>query len=73
MITQSYFKVPKGVMKSSNKREIQEIGNSRSSDIYFKHFMKIYKEDTAESYSVLVSDTAPLSDNSLLFRENLLE
>ena len=44
-ITQSYFKVPRDVtlnttlffiMKISNKRELQQIAISHSSDIYFK-------------------------------------
>ena len=51
-ITQSYFKVPKDVrlnsthfyiMKIPNKRELQQIALSHSSDIHFKDFMKIYK------------------------------
>ena len=49
-ITQSYFKVPKDVrlnsthffiMKIPNKRELQQIALNHSSDIDFKHFMKI--------------------------------
>ena len=52
-ITQSYFKVPKDVrlnsthffmMKIPNKRELQQIALSHSSDIDFKDFMKIYKK-----------------------------
>ena len=59
-ITQSYFKVPKDVrlksthffiMKIPNKRELEQIGLSHSSDIDFKDFMKIYKKCTNESYS----------------------
>ena len=51
-ITQSYFKVPKDVrlnsthffiMKIPNKRELQQIALTHSSDIDFKDFMKIYK------------------------------
>ena len=58
-ITQSYFKVPKDVrlnsthffiMKIPNKRELQQIALSHSSDIEFKDFMKIYKKCTAEPY-----------------------
>ena len=56
-ITQSYFKVPKDVrlnsthffiMKILNKRELQQIALSHSSDIDFKDFMKIYKECSKE-------------------------
>ena len=52
-ITQSYFKVPKDVrlnsthffiMKIPNKRELQQIALTHSSDIDFKDFMKIYKK-----------------------------
>ena len=52
-ITQSYFKVPKGVrlnttyifiMKIPNKRELQQIALNHSSDIGFKDFITIYKK-----------------------------
>ena len=52
-ITQSYFRVPEDVrlnsthffiMKIPNKRELQEIALSDSSDIHFKNFIKIYKK-----------------------------
>ena len=48
-ITQSYFKVPKDVrlnsthffvMKIPNRRELQQIVLTHSSDIYFKDFIK---------------------------------
>ena len=64
-ITQSYFKVPKGVrlnsthffiMKIPNKIELQQIALNHSSDIDFKDFIKIYKKCTAEPYSFLVND-----------------
>ena len=53
-ITQSYFKVPKDVrfnsthffiMKIPNKRELQQIALNHSSDIDFKDFIKIYKNE----------------------------
>ena len=62
-ITQSYFKVPKDVrlntthffiMKIPNKRELQQIAISHSSDIGFKDFIKIYKKCTDKPYSFLV-------------------
>ena len=52
VITQLYFKVPKDdrlnsthflIMKIPNKREIQQMALSHSSDIEFKDFIKIYK------------------------------
>ena len=80
-ITQSYFKVPKGVrlnsthffiMKIPNKRELQQIALNHSSDIDFKDFMNIYKKCTAGPYSFLVNDTTLPSDDPLRFRKNLL-
>ena len=81
-INQSYFKVPKDVRLNSihffitkipNKRELQQIALNHSSDIDFKDFMKIYKKCTAESYSLLVNDANPPSDDLLTFRKNLLK
>ena len=75
-ITQSYFKVPKGVklnsthfliMKIQNKRELRQIGLNHSSDISSKDFIKIYKKYTAEQYSFLVNNASLASDNSLRF------
>ena len=52
VITQLYFKVSKDdrlnsthflIMKIPNKREIQQMALSHSSDIEFKDFIKIYK------------------------------
>ena len=51
-LTQSYFKVPKDVrlntthffiMKIPNKRKLQQIAKSHSSDIDFKNFINVYK------------------------------
>ena len=44
-------------MKISNRKELQQIAINHSSDIDFKHFMKIYKKCTAENYSFLINDT----------------
>ena len=60
-------------MKSSNKKELQQIALNHSSDIDSKDFIKIYKKCTAESYSFLVNDTTLPSDNPLRFRKNLLK
>ena len=60
-------------MKIPNKRELQQIALSHSSDIDFKDFMKIYKKYTVEPYSFLVNDTTLPSDNPLRFRKNLLK
>ena len=80
-ISQSYFKVPKSIrlntayyfiMKTPNKRELQQIASNYLSDIEFRDFIKLYKDYTKEPYSFLVNDTTLSSDNSLRFRKNLL-
>ena len=51
LISQSYFKVPKNIrlnathfiMKILSKIELQQITSNHSSDIDFKHFVKLYK------------------------------
>ena len=81
-ITQSYFKVPKDarlnstnifIMKTTTKRELEQIALNHSSDIDFKDFINIYKKCTAEPYSFLVNDTTLPSDNHLRLRKTLLE
>ena len=80
-IAQSYFKVPKDVrlnsthffiMKSPDKRQLQQIALNHSSDIDFKDVMQIYKKCTTELYSFLVNDATLTSDDPLRFRKNLL-
>ena len=80
-ITQSYFKVPKGVrlntahfliMKIPNKRELQQTAFNNSSDIEFKDFMNLDKKCTAKAYSFLVIDATLASDSLLRFRKNIL-
>ena len=77
---QSYFKVPNDVrlntthfviVKIPNKRELQQIEISHSSDIDFKDFIKIYKKCTDKPYSFLVNDTMLSSDDPLKFRKNM--
>ena len=57
-------------MKILNKRYLQQIAISESSDTEFKDFIKIYKKCTAEPYSFLVNNTTLASDNLLTFRQN---
>ena len=57
-------------IKIPNKRELQQIASSHSSDIDFKDFMKLYKDYTKETYSILVNNTTLCSDNPLRFRKN---
>ena len=52
-------------MKIPNKKELQQIASSHSSDIDFKDFMKLYKDYTKEPCSFLVNDTTLSSDNPL--------
>ena len=79
-ITQSYFKVAKGVRlntthffisKILNRRKLQQIAINHPSDITTKDFENIYRKCTAEPYSFLVNDTTISSDNPLRFRKNL--
>ena len=81
-ITQSYFAVPKNlrlnsthyfVMKIRNKRELQQIAFNHSSDIDFQNVINLYKKCTPKLSSFLVIDATLTSDNSLRFRENLVE
>ena len=58
-------------MKIPNKRELQQIAFSNSSDIDFQEFMNLYKKCTAKPYYFLLIDTTLASDNSSLFRKNL--
>ena len=64
-ISQSYFKVPKtirinathySIMKISNKRQLQQRAFNHPPGNNFKDFMKLYKEYTKETYSILVND-----------------
>ena len=58
-VTQSYLSVPKEVRLNSthylveihNKRELQNIAISHSTDIDYKNFMNIYKKCTSVPYS----------------------
>ena len=77
IIMKLYLKVPKEVglnsthffiIKIPNKRELQQMEISHSTDIDLKDFMKIYKECSAEKYSFLVNDMTLSSNNPLRFR-----
>ena len=79
-IAQSYFKAPKDAMlntthffitKFLNKRELQQIAISHSSENKIEDFINIYRKYTAEPYSFLVNDTMLASDNPLRFRKIL--
>ena len=59
-------------MKIPNKRDLQQIAFSHSSDIHFQDFMNLYKKCTEKPYSFLAIDTTLASDNLLRFRKNFL-
>ena len=61
------------IMKTPNKRELQQIALNHSSYVDFKDFIKIYKKCTSEPHSFLVNDTTLPSNNLLRFRKNLLK
>ena len=61
------------VMKTPNKRELQQIPLNCLSDIAFQDFMNLYKKCTGKPHYFLVIDTTLASDNSSRFRKNLLE
>ena len=61
LISQSYYKVPKTIrlnaphyfiIKLPNKRELQQIASNHLPSIYFKDFIKLYKDYTKEPYSL---------------------
>ena len=60
-------------MKIPNKRELQKIAFSDSSDIDLKTWLDLYKKCTAKLYSILVIDASLASDNPSRFRKNFLE
>ena len=60
-------------MEIPNKRELQQITFNHSSDIDFQNVINLYKKCTPKLSSLLVIDATLTSDNSLRFRENLVE
>ena len=82
-IMQSYFAVSKNVRLNStyyfvvkiwNKKQLQQITFSRSSDIDFQDFIiNLCKKCTPKPYSFLIINTTLASDNPLHLRKNLLE
>ena len=81
-IANSYFSVPKNIrlnsthyfiMKTPNKRELQQIAFNHSSDIDFQDFVNLYKKLQCKTISFLVTGATIASDNTLRFRKNILE
>ena len=59
-------------MKILNKKELQQIALSNSTDTELKGFIKIYKKCTGEPYSFLVNDITLPSNTPSRFRKNHL-
>ena len=81
-ITQSYFSVSKDVrlntthyfiIKTNNKRELQNIATDHSADIYYQDFVKIYVKRTKAQCSFLTIDTMLPASDPLRFRKNLFD
>ena len=81
-ITQSYFSVPKEVglnsahyliMKIQNRKELQQIAISQTADIYYKDFLKIYRNCTKYLYCFLTINTTLPSSDPLKFRTNFFD
>ena len=81
-ITQSYFSVPKNIrlnythyfiMKTPNKRELQQIAFNRWSDVDFQDLLNLCNKFTGKPYSFLVIDVTLASDNPLCFGKNPVE
>ena len=60
-------------MKIHNKRELQQMAPNHSSDIDFKDFMKLYKDDTKEPYLFLGNNTTLSSDNPVRFIKHIIK
>ena len=58
-------------MKINNRKEFKNIAINHSADIYYKDFMKIYRECTKEPYYFLTIDTTLPASDPLRFRKNL--
>ena len=61
------------ILKSNNKRQLQNIVINHSADIDYKDFMKIYRECTNEPFNFMTIDTTLPTSNSLRFRKNLFD
>ena len=60
-------------MKINNKKELQNIVDTHSTNIDDQDFIKIYRECTKEPYNFLTIDTALPDSDHLRFRKNLFD
>ena len=58
------------IMKTHDRREMQQIAINHSADIDYKDLLKIYKNCTNEPYSFFTIDTTLPADNPIRFRNN---
>ena len=78
-IRQSDFSVPKDVrlnsphliMKTNNRKELQNIATNILADIDYKDLRRIYSQCTRKPYSLTI-DTALPASHLPIFRKNLL-
>ena len=61
------------IMKTNNRRELQNTAINHSADIDYKDFMNIYRECTKEPFNFLTIDTTLPASDPLRFRKNLFE
>ena len=55
------------------KLQLQKLSLNHSSNVDFKHFAKNYEKYTAKPYSFLLNDITLPSNDTLRFRENLVD
>ena len=60
-------------MKINNRRELQNTAINHFADIYYKDFMKIFRECTKEPYSFFTIDTMLPANDPLKFRKNIFQ
>ena len=53
------------IIKTRNKRELQQIAFYNSSNIDFKDLMNLYKKCTAKPHSYFIIDTTLVSDSCI--------
>ena len=79
-ITQSYFSLAEDVrlnltyyliMKTNNRKELENIAINHSSDIDYNDLVRIYRECTRKPYSFLIIHTTLPASDTLRFRRNL--
>ena len=60
-------------MKISNKKYLQNIASSHSTDINYNSFNRMYRECTREPFNFLTIDTTLPASDPLRFRKHLFD